>query len=294
MNGSAPDKWHRWLLGTRDGEDPDRRARVLAERLYPVRDQMLAAARLAPGEVLLDVGTGDGLIAFGALDIVGETGRVIFSDISQDLLDHCRLVAEAEGVAQRCEFVRAAADDLSAIAGECTDVVTTRAVLIYVADKPAALQEFYRVLRPGGRVVLHEPINRLHCAAGLFWGYDLGQIPHIQAKLDAFFDGVQPPDTDPMLDFDDRDLVRFAEQAGFPDVRLSLRVEVSATTEPCPWEVFLHSAPNPLVPPFGEVMGQVLDDQEAVELTRAMRPLVESGTGQHRLALAELTAVKGQ
>jgi arsenite methyltransferase len=44
---------------------------------------------------VLDVGCGDGLIAFGALDRVGEEGQVIFSDISQDLLDHCRSLAES-------------------------------------------------------------------------------------------------------------------------------------------------------------------------------------------------------
>jgi ubiquinone/menaquinone biosynthesis C-methylase UbiE len=48
--------------------------------------------------VLLDVGTGDGLIAFGALDLVGEDGRVVFSDVSQDLLDHSRTLAEEAGV----------------------------------------------------------------------------------------------------------------------------------------------------------------------------------------------------
>jgi arsenite methyltransferase len=244
--------------------------------------------------VLLDVGTGDGLIAFGALDKVGEAGQVIFSDISQDLLDHCRQAAEAEGIDQRCEFVRAAADDLSPIGDQSVDGVTTRAVLIYVADKAGALREFHRVLRPGGRLVLHEPINRLHCAPELFWGYDLRQVRQITAKLDAFFDALQPPDADPMLDFDERDLVRLAEQAGFPDVRLTLQVEVRARTEPCPWEVFLRSSPNPLVPPFGEVLAKVLDDREAEELSSRLRPLVESGAGQHRLALADLTAVKGQ
>lgn len=56
--------------------------------LFPIRDRILADARVADGDVLLDVGAGDGLIAFGALPFVGETGTVIFSDISQDLLDH--------------------------------------------------------------------------------------------------------------------------------------------------------------------------------------------------------------
>jgi methylase of polypeptide subunit release factors len=59
-------------------------------------------AQLRPGDTLLDVGTGDGLIAFGALERLGPAGRVIFSDISQDLLDHCRTAAAAEGLLDRC------------------------------------------------------------------------------------------------------------------------------------------------------------------------------------------------
>jgi ubiquinone/menaquinone biosynthesis C-methylase UbiE len=55
----------------------------------------------------------------------------------------------------------ASADSLADIADASVDVVTTRSVLIYVKDKAAALREFYRVVRPGGRISIHEPINVL-------------------------------------------------------------------------------------------------------------------------------------
>ena len=58
---------------------------VLSRYLYPLRDKVLSHTLLGEGEVLLDVGCGDGLIGFGALDKV-KTSQVIFSDISQDLL----------------------------------------------------------------------------------------------------------------------------------------------------------------------------------------------------------------
>ena len=62
------DRWHRWLTEVRHGGDAAGRERLLAELLYPIREQVLDKARLRPGDTLLDVGTGDGLIAFGALD----------------------------------------------------------------------------------------------------------------------------------------------------------------------------------------------------------------------------------
>jgi arsenite methyltransferase len=123
---------------------------------------------------VLDVGCGDGLIAFGALD--RGAGTVVFSDISSDLLDECRRLVAELGVAERCRFVEAPAEALTPIEDESVDVVTTRSVLIYVADKSSALREFRRVLRPGGRISLYEPINRFGAEErrrrGRYFGYD--------------------------------------------------------------------------------------------------------------------------
>ncbi|TMK96442.1 MAG: methyltransferase domain-containing protein, partial [Actinobacteria bacterium] len=60
------------------------------ETLTRVRGKVLENAAIRDGETVLDVGAGDGLIAFEALERVGPQGRVIFSDISRDLLDVCR------------------------------------------------------------------------------------------------------------------------------------------------------------------------------------------------------------
>jgi len=120
------DRWHRWLLDVRHRGDAGYRERLLSESLYQWRDEVLDRAGVAPGGTVLDVGSGDGLIAFGALDRVGADGHVIFSDISQDLLDHCREVAASEGVLDRCSFVRAGADSLAGVADASVDTVTTR------------------------------------------------------------------------------------------------------------------------------------------------------------------------
>jgi arsenite methyltransferase len=290
----AKDRWHRWLLDVRFGGDAAIKERDLTEFLYPVRDEVLDRARLRPGETLLDVGTGDGLIAFGALDRVGPNGHVIFSDISQDLLDHCRAIATAEGVAQRCEFVNARADALEGVADGSVDAVTTRSVLIYVKDKATALREFHRVLRPGGRVSVFEPINVLMNVDDpeRFFGYDIRPVAPLAGKVEALYRSIQPTGTDPMVDFDERDLLRHAEQAGFAEAGLELRVTVKPTRRPCPWQQFLRMSGNPLIPPFGEAMRQTLTPDENSEFSDYLRPLVESGQGQERRALAYLTAVK--
>jgi ubiquinone/menaquinone biosynthesis C-methylase UbiE len=290
----SPDRWHRWLLNVRFGGDAETRERVLTQRLYPVRDKVLDKAQLQPGDTLLDVGAGDGLIAFGALERLGPPGRVIFSDISQDLLDHCRKVAEAEGLLDRCSFVLAPADHLNGVPTASVDIVTTRSVLIYVADKAAALREFCRVLRPGGRISAAEPINRLMGwdDRSRFYGYDIRPVMALGEKVDAVYESIQPHGKDPMGDFDERDLVRQAEDAGFPVIDLELRVTVKNAKQPMPWERFLQMSGNPLIPSFGEAMDRALSPAEIAEFTAHLKPLVESGAGQERLVMAYLTAMK--
>src|SRR6266571_4607180 len=106
----GPDRWHRWLLDVRFGGDAAYREKNLTEYLYPVRDAVLDKAQLRPGDSLLDVGTGDGLIAFGALERLGPAGRVIFSDISQDLLGLCRFPDRRGGRIGRCSHHQVGAD----------------------------------------------------------------------------------------------------------------------------------------------------------------------------------------
>ena len=78
------DRWYRWLREVRHGGDSAQLEQLRPE-LEAIRDRVLDRASLRPGDTLLDVGTGDGLIAVGALDRLGPSGRVIFSDISADL-----------------------------------------------------------------------------------------------------------------------------------------------------------------------------------------------------------------
>jgi arsenite methyltransferase len=288
----TPDRWHRWLTDVRFGGDPAVREQLLTGLLYPIRETVLGKAKLQPGDTLLDVGAGDGLIAFGALERLGPDGRVIFSDISQDLLDHCRAAAAAEGLLDRSRFLLAAADSLAGVADASVDVVTTRSVLIYVKDKAAALREFYRVLRPGGRVSLFEPINVLMHDPGRFLGYDVTPVEPLVAKVRALYESIQPPGDDPMVDFDDRDLVRHAEQAGFAEIGLELRVTVKNGKHPVPWERALRISGNPRVPALGEALAEALSPREIAELTAYLKPLVEAGAGRDRSALAYPTAAR--
>ena len=115
----------------------------------------------------------------------------------------------------------APADDLSSLEDASVDIVTTRSVLIYVEDKRRAFEEFFRVLKPGGRIF--EPINRFNTVAwsaesGLYMGCDVNPVKDLAVRVQAIYERIQPRETDPMLNFDERDLLIYAEEAGFEEI----------------------------------------------------------------------------
>jgi len=258
--------------------------------LAVVRDKVLDRAGFAAGESLLDVGCGEGLIGFGALERGAR--HVVFSDISQDLLDFCRETADALGLSERCSFVKAPAHELAGVADQIVDVVTTRSVLIYVAEKERAFREFFRVLRPGGRVSLFEPINSFGMDERRqgFWGYPSDGLHELAERVEGVYEAIQPP-SDPMLDFDERDLVRMAEDAGFFPIELELQAEVR-WTDPKRWQAFLKSSGNPKIPTIAQAMDKALTPDERERFAEHLRPLVEEGRGVWRMATAYLKAVK--
>lgn len=296
---AALDHWASWILERRFGGDAEA-AEAAMTHLAARRERVLAGAEVREGDVVLDVGAGDGLIAFGALPLVGETGKVIFSDISQDLLDVSRQLAEEAGALERAEFVRAAAEDLEPIADESVDVVTTRSVVIYVTEKQRAFDAFQRVLRPGGRLSMYEPVNRFNFPEPdeRFWGFDVTPVADLKRKVHDAYDRLSGDGESTLVDFDERDLLEFADRAGFKEIKLEYEASVrhgagaSFDMGDRSWDAFLNTAPNPLAPSLAEVIDDALTPEEAQRFVAHVRPLYEAREGTNRRADAYLRAVK--
>ena len=289
MTDPQKDIWCQWLLNRRFGGDPTR-MKMVTDYLYPIRDKVLSHINLEENEILLDVGCGDGLISFGVLEKF-EKCHVIFSDISEDLLHHSESLAKEAKVEGRCRFVCASADDLSLLEDESVNAVTTRSVLIYVSAKKQAFNEFHRVLKAGGVLSIFEPINRFAFPEppNRFEGFDVTPVADIAQKLVALWQRIQP-DTDPMVDFDERDLISYAENARFTEIHLELQANIKPH-EKEEWVAFSQTAWNPKVPTLEEAMQEVLTVDETERFVNHLRPLVEAGQGTHRMA-AYLWAVK--
>lgn len=298
---TRPDRWSQWLLEQRDAGDA-RQREVALTHLAPIRDRVLAGAEPLEGATLLDLGTGDGLIGLEALDRVGADGTVIFADVSPALLEQCRQAVRSREGLDRARFVLAGAENLAEVPGASVDAVTTRSVLIYVADKARAFEEMHRVLRPGGRISLFEPINHLTFPEppDRFWGYDVAAVSDLADKVKATFLDLQDPAAATMIDFDDRDLLHLAEVAGFEEVHLASQIDVQPASEdesgsvlrPHSLAAFLDIAPNPLAPTLGEAINHALTDPEREQFLGHLQRALQEHRAVRRSAVAYLTAHK--
>jgi ubiquinone/menaquinone biosynthesis C-methylase UbiE len=117
-------------------------------QLRPAQDLMLELAALRPGERVLDIACGTGLVTFRAADAVGSTGFVAASDISEDMVASVATAAASRGI--NGDFRRMDAETIEH-PDDDFDAVLCGLGLMYVAEPPNAIREMRRVLKPGGR-----------------------------------------------------------------------------------------------------------------------------------------------
>ncbi|HUE84872.1 MAG TPA: methyltransferase domain-containing protein [Vicinamibacterales bacterium] len=122
-----------------------------AAQLKPAQDALLRLAALRPGEHVLELACGTGLVTFPAAEAVGHSGSVLATDISDKMVQFTAGEAARRGLSQvRC--VRMGAESLE-LPDASFDAVLCALGLMYVPEVAAALAEMHRVLAPGGRAV---------------------------------------------------------------------------------------------------------------------------------------------
>lgn len=109
-----------------------------------------ALGAIRPGDAVLDLGCGAGFDAFVAALAVGPTGRVAGVDLSPEMLAVAERGLATTGLST-VEFRQADVEVLP-FPEASFDVALSNGVLNLIPDKPAALREVFRVLKPGGRL----------------------------------------------------------------------------------------------------------------------------------------------
>ncbi len=120
------------------------------QQLEPAQSLLLDMLAARPGERVLEVACGTGLVSFRVIDAVGEQGSVVGTDISGEMVEAARRLAAERGITN-AKFERADAEDLK-LDGDVFDAAICALGLMYVPDPVQALGEMRRRLKPGGRI----------------------------------------------------------------------------------------------------------------------------------------------
>lgn len=185
----------------------DERHAYFEEIARPVTERMLELLDPSPGDAILDLAAGTGVVGFSAAALVGPTGRVIVSDFAGGMVEAASRRAKELGLDNvECRVLDAERLDLP---DGSVDGVLCRWGYMLMADVAAALQETRRVLRADGRV-----------ACAVFAGPEQNPWAALPSRVVQQRGHIPPPEADApgILALADRDRLRLLfTEAGFAD-----------------------------------------------------------------------------
>lgn len=278
--------WCQWVTQGRYSSDSSQRSVVQESNLGAAR-RMIAAAEIASGDSVLDVGSGEGLLGLLAMDELGNSGSLTFSDVSNELLGVCRVEAEARAPRSlELSYVQTPAESLIAIPAASQDVVLLRSVLLFCTSFDDVFSSLYRVLHPGGRAVLHEWIDSIIPPRDdLFMGFSfLRELAPIIEKIRSEATRCSGGLNDKLFQFTVEDLLASAERAGFAESTIEITGRLGPGSHFVSAEGFRRLQGNPFVPTCGELVGNALEEEEAAVFYQWLGDSISEESGLLRRA----------
>jgi arsenite methyltransferase len=188
-----------------------------------------ALAALAPGEIVLDLGSGGGIDVLLSARRVGPAGKAYGLDMTDEMLALARENQRKAGV-DNVEFLKGEIEQIP-LPDSSVDVVISNCVINLSADKDRVLAETFRVLKPGGRLAVSDVVVRgevpseVRRSVELWIGCVAGALEEddYRAKLDKV--GFEAIDVEPTRIYRVEDARDFLEKAGLDAVAIAPQVE---------------------------------------------------------------------
>ena len=164
----------------------------------------VAMAPLRPGDTVLDLGSGAGFDCFLAAEQVGPSGKVIGVDMTQEMIEKARKNAKDHGY-QNVDFRLGDIENLP-VDEESVDAIISNCVINLSPDKPRVFKESFRVLKPGGRIMVADIVltkslppqikDSVEAYVGCIGGAVLKE-EYLKSIADAGFDDIEVIDAVP-------------------------------------------------------------------------------------------------
>lgn len=167
-------------------------------------------ARINNGDTVVDLGSGAGNDCFVARSIVGEKGKVIGVDFSEEMLAKARKNADKMGYTN-VVFVQGDIENLP-LENNSADVVVSNCVLNLVPDKQKAFSEIYRILKPGGHFCISDVVL-------------YGELPKALQEAAAMYAGCVAGA------LQQKDYLAVVEESGFINIRIPVAKQVQIADE---------------------------------------------------------------
>lgn len=234
--------WTSWLKKNRFAGQTPEMIEQTTKWLEAVRDVILVYAEIKPYDVIIDIGTGTGLLAFKALELQDCKGKVIFSDKFKDCLDDCKRILDESGVMEGYEMLLSPCEHI-ALPESSVHKALMRSVLVHIANKQTAINEVFRILKPGGKFCSFEPIIRSNTR---YWELlDSKYIEHYEDFKRVENEIMENP-MDSLCNFDEKTLKANLEIAGFsiPDIKVQ-EVRSNYVVNPEMVPAWFNNPPSP-------------------------------------------------
>jgi ubiquinone/menaquinone biosynthesis C-methylase UbiE len=177
-----------------------------------------ALAKLQPGEVVLDLGSGGGIDVILSAKRVGPTGKAYGLDMTDEMLALARENQKKDGI-ENVEFLKGAIENIP-LPDNTVDVIISNCVINLSGDKDRVLREAFRVLKPGGRLAISDVVVRGEVPADIrksmeLWvGCIAGALEEYDYRDKLYAAGFESVDIEPTRIYKVEEARDFLEAAG--------------------------------------------------------------------------------